>query len=115
MSNKLVGETDAVIWAEEFVKTVEENPTIPTDQGTMISWFANAIVAGRDAGWSSHLTASEALFGFAGWLTTRDEAVTASSKHDAGIWASLVSQFCEVNNLDTPRDGWDENLTHPKS
>ncbi len=39
---------DAVIWAEEWFKTIKENPSIPTDRGTMISWFANAIMAGYD-------------------------------------------------------------------
>jgi len=46
----LVGETDAQVWAREFVKIVRENPSIPTDEGTMIGWFANAIMAGYDDG-----------------------------------------------------------------
>jgi hypothetical protein len=29
---------------------VRENPTILTDEGTMITWFASAIMAGYDAG-----------------------------------------------------------------
>ena len=33
---------------------------------------------------------SEALYAFAGWLTTRDEPVTMSAKHDAGAVANLV-------------------------
>lgn len=51
MSNretKLVGEFDAQVWAKEFVKTVEGNPTIPIDVGTMTAWFAGAIMAGYD-------------------------------------------------------------------
>lgn len=39
---------DAKLWAEEFVKTVKAHPNIPTDKGTMIGWFANAIMAGYD-------------------------------------------------------------------
>src|SRR4030067_1332513 len=39
---------DAQVWAEKFIKTVEENPSIPLDRGTMIGWFANAIMAGYD-------------------------------------------------------------------
>lgn len=35
---------------------------------------------------------SEALFGFAGWLTSRDEVVTLSSRHDAAIAAQLVAR-----------------------
>lgn len=47
MSN-LSHNTDAVAWATEFVNAVKENPKIATDEGTMISWFANAIMAGHD-------------------------------------------------------------------
>ena len=51
MSNvDLVGCTDAQVWAKEWLKIITENPTIPTDEGTMIGWFANAIMAGYDAG-----------------------------------------------------------------
>jgi len=62
---------------------------------------------------SDKLTASEAIYGFAGWLTTRDEEVTASAKHDACVWAKLAETFCEENNLEMPRDGWENNLIHP--
>lgn len=44
----LVGEFDAQVWAKEFVKIVKEKPEIATDEGTMISWFASAIMAGYD-------------------------------------------------------------------
>ena len=37
-----------VIWAKEWLKTIESNPTIPTHEGTMIGWFANSIMAGYD-------------------------------------------------------------------
>ncbi len=39
---------DAVIWTQEWLKTIEKNPSIPTDEGAMIGWFANAIMAGYD-------------------------------------------------------------------
>ena len=39
---------DAQVWAEEFIKKVEEHPDIPLDRGTMIGWFANAVMAGYD-------------------------------------------------------------------
>jgi hypothetical protein len=40
---------DAQVWAKEWLKTIKKNPSIPTDEGTMISWFSNAIMAGYDA------------------------------------------------------------------
>ena len=39
---------DAAIWAKEWLKTIKKHPKIPTDEGTMIGWFANAIMAGHD-------------------------------------------------------------------
>ena len=39
---------DAQVWAREWLKTIKDNPGIPQDEGTMISWFANAIMAGYD-------------------------------------------------------------------
>ena len=59
------------------------------------------------------LSASEAIYGFASWLTTQEEAITASSRHDAGIWAEKVDEFCKANDLPDPREGWDCELRHP--
>lgn len=39
---------DARDWAKAFVEHVTAKPTIATDEGTMISWFANAIMRGWD-------------------------------------------------------------------
>ncbi len=62
------------------------------------------------------MNASEALYGFMGWLTSRDEVTPKlSSRHDASIAANLVAEFCEVNKLAGPRGGWENNLTHPSS
>ena len=41
---------DARAWAIAFVYSVRQNTNIPTDEGCMIGWFANAIMAGYDAG-----------------------------------------------------------------
>jgi len=45
---ELIGNLDAKKWAEEFVKRVKKKPSIATDEGTMIGWFANAIMTGYD-------------------------------------------------------------------
>lgn len=39
---------DAQKWAEEWLKSIAERPEIATDEGTMIAWFASAIMAGYD-------------------------------------------------------------------
>jgi hypothetical protein len=40
---------DARDWADEWLKTIALHPDIPTDRMTMVTWFANAIMAGYDA------------------------------------------------------------------
>lgn len=61
------------------------------------------------------LSASEALYGFAGWLTSRDEKATFSSKDNAAIAAELVDAFCKANNLELPRERFNEWLNHPEA
>jgi len=39
---------DALVWAQAFVNHVKSDPAIPTDIGTMHSWFASAIMSGYD-------------------------------------------------------------------
>jgi hypothetical protein len=46
--NDLIGEFDAMVWAERFVKRVTAKPTIATDASTMLAWFSGAIMAGYD-------------------------------------------------------------------
>lgn len=45
---ELHGQFDARVWAREFARCVALNPTLPFDEGTMLGWFANAIMAGHD-------------------------------------------------------------------
>ena len=59
------------------------------------------------------MSGAEALYGFAGWLTSRDEATVMSATHDAVPIVELVACFCKANNLQEPREGWENNLTHP--
>lgn len=59
------------------------------------------------------LTASEAIFGFCGWLTSRKERTVMASSEDAAPIVPLISQFMKENNLEEPRDGWENNLIHP--
>ena len=39
---------DAKVWAQFFIKTIEENPDIEIDEALMLSWFANAMMAMHD-------------------------------------------------------------------
>jgi hypothetical protein len=42
---------DAKVWAEDWADAIAANPSIPTDEATMVAWFANAIMAGYSAGY----------------------------------------------------------------
>ena len=59
------------------------------------------------------LSASEALFGFMGWLTQFRHPVVFSQKHDAGLAADLVDEFCVANGLQPPHEGWADNCVLP--
>ena len=59
------------------------------------------------------LNASEAIYGFCGWLTTRKEKTIMSSRNDAAPIAELIKEFCKANKLKEPRDNWEKNLIHP--
>jgi hypothetical protein len=50
--------------------------------------------------------ASEALYGFMGWLTSRKERVTLSHTDECGHIADLINQFCNAQGLREPRDDW---------
>jgi len=59
------------------------------------------------------MNASEALYGFAGWLTSRDEVIVMSARDNAAPAAEAVAEFMKVNNLPDVRDGWEKKLTPP--
>lgn len=48
MSEEFTQSFDARDWARAFVEYVRINPAIATDEGTMITWFANALMRGYD-------------------------------------------------------------------
>jgi len=61
------------------------------------------------------LTASEAVYGFCGWLTTRKQETRMGENNDCAPIADLIDQFCNENRLPDPVDGWEKNLIHPKN
>lgn len=63
---------------------------------------------------SSNLTASEAIYGFCGWLTTRAERTAMSARDNAAPIAELIKRFCNKNKLAEPREEWSRNLIHPE-
>ena len=73
----------------------------------------SGVTGEKGEGEMSELSSSEAIYGFAAWLTCRDEVVVFSARNDAAIVADLVDEFCKVNKLPEPREGWHNRLIHP--
>lgn len=63
----------------------------------------------------NELTASEALFGFSAWLSTRQEKTVFSSSSNCAPIAELIKDFLNSNQLSEPRKGWENLLVHPKA
>lgn len=59
------------------------------------------------------LTGSEAIYGFCGWLTSREEKTIMSSSDDAAVIADLIDEFCKANDLSDPNNEWEKILVHP--
>ncbi len=52
------------------------------------------------------LSPSEAVHGFAAWLTSREKEVTMSKTGDPHVVAELVHAYCDKNKLSGPGGGW---------
>lgn len=59
------------------------------------------------------MNASEAIYGFCGWLTSREEKTVMSSCDDCAPIVDLIEIFCQTNNLEDISDDWPNNLTIP--
>lgn len=60
------------------------------------------------------MSASEAVFGFAAWLTCRDETVQLGATEDASPVAELADKWCKTNKLLPPRSEiYPDNIVHP--
>ena len=65
---------------------------------------------------SDKIIASEAIYGFAAWLTCRKDPVVLGAAHDASIAAKLVEEWCKINILLPPRAGvYPDNIIQPKT
>lgn len=61
------------------------------------------------------ISPSEAITGFAEWLTSRDDTLIVSRHNDKAKLTVLVERFCEVNNWEAPKKGWDNKIEMPSN
>ena len=57
------------------------------------------------------LSASEAIYGFCSWLTTRPEQTIMSASNECSHIAELIKIFCDANELDDPGGNWHLKLS----
>lgn len=71
-------------------------------------------LTGLDIEPSDHLRGAELLFGFVGWLTSRQQVTVMGASVPCGDAVSLIQEFCEENDISTDcRPNWTDALTHP--
>ena len=133
----LTGSTDAMAWAEAFVAQVQRTPSIGADAGAMVGWFANAIEAGRNAGYAAmspvvpELTAEVAdklrgrPYGTE-WATAYLDAVGGPDPDMEYQWSNLRAWFqaavesateprrhLHTQPVDTVQAAYDGDTVHP--
>jgi len=59
------------------------------------------------------LSPSEAISGFMAWLATREDQLTLSRHNDTAPAADLVKRFCELNDFEPVREGWQDLIKTP--
>lgn len=59
------------------------------------------------------VSASEALYGFCGWLRSFPAPITIGKDHNPAWFEDCIQSFCKANHLPLPREGWDKKL-NPK-
>ena len=59
------------------------------------------------------LNQAECIFGFAAWLTTRDEVTKFGGSEECSTAADRVKEFIMINDLGDVSDDWPNNLLFP--
>lgn len=78
---------------------------------------ARQLEAGKDyeVREAQSIAPSEALYGFAGWITSREDMLCVGSACDAAPMAGLVNSFLIANRLSSPAEGFEKKLQYPSS
>ncbi|MHA1702050.1 MAG: hypothetical protein ACTSWK_07270 [Promethearchaeota archaeon] len=79
--------------------------------GLLLLWQEDDMVFIVDK--SNTLTATEAIFAFCAWLTTRKETIKIGSNIHIGPVVDAINQFMETNNLPDPRGNYTDYFVMP--
>ena len=117
MMNNDVLRTAVMRIMSEMLDNPSENGIYPTGRFMdQIECLIESLMAAPEV---MQLSGSEAVFGFASWLTTAsrfeqpDFNPNFGPTQDAAPWSELVDEFCKTNKLAEPREMWGKLLTHP--
>lgn len=61
----------------------------------------------------TEINATEAVYGFAAWLTSSRKRIVMSSRHNAAPALEAVVEFCNTNKLPPLADGWEQKVQFP--
>lgn len=77
---------DATVWVKAWLETIAAHPDVPTDEGTMIGWFANALMRGYDERARRYPESARSV------VETRPEAKALNDARREGYYAALVDR-----------------------
>lgn len=95
----------------EMLDDPDEHGIYPT--GRFMDRIEALLVSMMAAPEVTQLSGSEALYGFAAWISAKDAMIDGTSLDNCALWADWVKEFCETNHLREPREEWNTLLTHP--
>lgn len=59
------------------------------------------------------MTPTDAIYGFAAWLTCREGTLQVGSTHNAAPMAECVKEWQEANGLPDVSESYPGNIVHP--
>jgi len=95
-------EFDAKVWVSEWMRITKENPGIPTDEGAMLGWFANAIMAGYDHYANTHTPRAELIAGIKRLFRVAeslDKSITMTTDYSDNARENYRAVLSDINKM----------------
>lgn len=98
-----------LLFAEMRRRMEKAKPWLPPPMPVYLGVLAEDLLPPDEVagGAPAELRASEALYAFCGWLTTRAEITRAGGGAECDTLAERVHEFCDAQHLLPPRDRWE--------